>query len=109
MENLKKETSDATVKGIRNLFRLEKENEEIKDIILKDIRNLFRLGKENKVIKDIILRDIRNYFENEEEDNYYKPVRQMIFGVTIILNKIVTMIEIKQYQLKNILIKLDPI
>ena len=109
MENLKKETSDTTVKGMRNLFRLEKENEEIKDIILKDIRNLFRLGKENKVIKDIILRDIRNYFENEEEDNYYKPVRQMMFGATIILNEIVTMIEIKHYQLKNILIKLDPI
>ena len=31
----------------------------------------------------------------------------MIFGVTIILNIKVMVIEIKQYQLKNILIKLD--
>ena len=33
----------------------------------------------------------------------------MIFGVTIILNIKVTAIEIKQNQLKNILIKLDRI
>ena len=50
----KKKTIDNTIKGVRNLFRLEKENEEIKDTILKDIRNLF---------------------EQEEEESYYKPVR----------------------------------
>ena len=32
-----------------------------------------------------------------------------MFAVTITLNTKVTVIEIKQYQLKNILIKLDPI
>ena len=40
--------------------------------------------------------------------NYYKSVR-VIFGVRIILNTKVTMIEIKHYQLKNILIKLEHI
>ena len=31
LEKLKKETTDTTIKGTRNLFRLKKENEEIKD------------------------------------------------------------------------------
>ena len=40
----------------------------------------------------------------------YKPVRvRVIFGVTIIMNMKVTTIEMKNYQLKNILIKLDHI
>ena len=49
-KKIKKETNDATVKGIQNLFRLK---------------------KENKVIKDRIFRDIRDLFVHEEED-YYK-------------------------------------
>ena len=53
MNKIEKETNDATIKGIRNLFRLE---------------------KENKAIKDRMIRDIRNLFEFEEED-YYKSVR----------------------------------
>ena len=48
-----------------------------------------------------MLRGVKNHFELEEEGNYYKPVR-VIFGVTIILNTNVTVIEIKHYQLKNI-------
>ena len=47
-----------------------------------------------------------NLFEHEEEENYYKPVRVVTVGVIIILNVKVTVIEIKHYQLKNILIKL---
>ena len=44
--------------------------------ITKDIRNLFRLEKETKANKGIIHRDIKNLFEHEEEEeNYYKPVR----------------------------------
>ena len=44
--------------------------------IIKGIRNLFRLNKEVKGIKDIILGNIKNLFEYEkEEQNYYKPVR----------------------------------
>ena len=38
-EKLKKETIDTTFKGIRNLFRLEKENEEIR--ILRNIKKKF--------------------------------------------------------------------
>ena len=79
---------------------LEEEN------IIKDIINLFRQEKETKAIKNKILRDIKNLFEQEKE-GYYEPVKVIIFGKIIILNKKVTMIEIKHYQLKKILIKLD--
>ena len=75
--------------------------------IIKDIRNLFRLQKETKAIKDVILRDIKNLFEHDEEENYYKPAELVFVGVTIILNMKVIVMEIKHYQLKNILIKLD--
>ena len=54
MEILKKETTDTTIKDIRNLFRLKKENTEIKDKIIIDIRNLFKH------------RDIRNIFRFEK-------------------------------------------
>ena len=74
MKKLKKETTDTTAKDIRNIFRLEKENEEIEYRILRDIRKVFWLEKENKVIKDIILTNIRNLFEIEEEENY-KPAK----------------------------------
>ena len=70
----------------------------------KDIRNLFRLKKESEAIKDKIVRDIRNLLEHEEED-YYKPVRVINFWKTVIINMKVMVIEIKHYQLKNILIK----
>ena len=46
----------------------------IDDTTVKDIKNLFRLKKENKAIKDKIIGDIRNLFEHKEE-NFYKPVR----------------------------------
>ena len=68
--------------------------------MIKDIINFFKLKKETKAMKDRILRDIKNLLEHEEE-NYYKPV--------IILNMKVTVKEIKHYQLKNILIKLENI
>ena len=61
MNKLKKETNDATIKGVINSFRLKKENKAIKDRIIIDIRNLFEHG------------NIKNIFEHEEE-NYYKPV-----------------------------------
>ena len=95
------------MKYIRNLFRLKKEK---KYAGIKDTRNLFRLEKETKAIKDRMLRDIKNLFEHEEEEkNYHKLVRVSYFGVTIILNTKVVVIEIKHYQLKNILIKLHHI
>ena len=37
MEKLKKETTDTTIKDIRNLSRLEKKNEEIKDRMTRKI------------------------------------------------------------------------
>ena len=44
------------------------------DITIKGIKILFRIEKEKKAIKDIILRDIRNPFQNEEGEIYYEPV-----------------------------------
>ena len=69
------------------------------------MRSLFRLKKDVKGIKNIRIRNIRNLFEYEREGkiiiNQYEHI---IFGLTIILNIKVTAIEIKLYQLKNILI-----
>ena len=76
-------------------YNLEKEN------IIKDIRNVFILEEDTKTIKDEILRDVKNLFEHEQEENYYKP------GVKIRLHT--KAIEIKHYQLNNILIKLEHI
>ena len=47
---------------------------EIDDTTIKDIRNLFRLKKENEAIKDRIIKDTKNLLEHEERD-YQKPVR----------------------------------
>ena len=69
MEKLKQETIDTTIIDVRNYFRLEKKKKKLKAEYLETNK------KGNKVIKDIILREIRNSFENEEEENYYKPVR----------------------------------
>ena len=80
MEKLKKATTDTTIKDIRDLFRLQKENKAIKQRILRGIRNIFRLQKKNKAITDIILRNNRNLFENEEE-NYYTPIRVSNFWI----------------------------
>ena len=60
--------------------------------IVKDKRILLKLEKGVKAIKDR-----KHFFEHED----YKPVRIGHFGVKIILNIKVKMIE-KQYQLKNI-------
>ena len=54
-KQLKRETIDTTIKDIRNIFRLEKENEKkIKDRILGDIRNAFTLEKKTLHVKIII-------------------------------------------------------
>ena len=70
MESLSLEEENI-IKGKRNLFVLKTE---LNYATIKDIRNLYRLKKETKKIKNRILRDIRNLFEHEEEENYYKPV-----------------------------------
>ena len=46
----------------------------IEDNTIKYIRYLFRLKKENEAIKDRVIRDNRNLSEHEEE-SYYKQVR----------------------------------
>ena len=44
--------------------------------MIKGIRNLFRREKETKAIKDRIFRDIKALFQHEKEEaNYYKLVR----------------------------------
>ena len=68
---------------------------------IKSLRNIFRLEKEIKGIEDRIIIHIKDLFEE-----YCKAV---IFGVTIKLNIKVKTIDIKHYQLKNILIKIDNI
>ena len=61
------------IKNRRNLLRREKE---LNYTAIKGIRNLFGLEIETKAIKDRILQDIKNLFiHEEEEENYYKPVR----------------------------------
>ena len=45
---MKREIHDTTVKDIRNIFRLKKENKAIKNRIIRDSRNLF--NKEEKII-----------------------------------------------------------
>ena len=94
------------INDIRNLFRLKKE---LNYTAIKDIRNVFRLEKETKAIKDRILRDIKNLFEHKEEENYYKPVRVSNFWSNNYIEYKSKAIEIRHYQLKNILIKLDHI
>ena len=60
---------------MRNLFRL---TTGIDQTTIKEIRNLFRLKKENVVIKDKVIRDIRKLFEHGEE-YFYKPVRIQVW------------------------------
>ena len=61
------------IKDRRNLFRLKNKQNYT---AIKGIRNLFRQEKEIEAIKDRTLTDIKNLFEHEkEEQNYYKPVR----------------------------------
>ena len=92
---------------MRNLFRLKKK---LNHTGIKDIRNLYRLEKESKAIKDTLLTDIQNLFEHkEEEENYYKPVRVSKFWSNNNIDYEITVLEVKYYQLKNILIKLDHI
>ena len=61
-------------------------------------------------LKDVVLRNIENLFEyKKEEENYYKPVRVNNIWRSNYIEYKVTEIEIKHYQLKNILRKLDHI
>ena len=83
----------------------ERLKREIDDITIKDIRSLFRLKEENEAIKERVVRNIRNFFEYEED--YYNLIRLGNFWSNNILNMKVMVIEVKHYQLENILIKLE--
>ena len=74
--------------------------------ISKNITYLFKLKK--KPIKYGIINDIRKLCEIENED-YYKPTRVDSFYCNTISNMKVIVIEIRIYQLKNILVKLNHI
>ena len=43
--------------------------------IIKSMKNLFKLEKENEAIKDSIIRDDRTLFEQQEEKDYDKPIK----------------------------------
>ena len=79
--------------------------------VIKEIRNLFRLKKETKAIKDRIFKDIKSLLEHQKEgENSYRPLRASNFwSNSLNTNTKVRAIEIKHYQLKNILIKLGRI
>ena len=73
------------------------------------MKNLFKLKNENKAIKDTIISDIRIFFLNQKIKIIINQKEPVIFLVTIIWNMKAIMIEIKVYQLNNILIKLNDI
>lgn len=64
--------------------------------MIKNKGNLFRVTNENEAIKDKIFR----YFITNQQ-------RLVIFLAATLIDKEVIVIEIKDHQLKNILIKLD--
>lgn len=64
------------------MFAVEEKNwanqkiqKESQDKIIKNIRNLIKLEKENEATKDRIIRDFKTLFEQQEEGDSYKPVR----------------------------------
>ena len=65
-ENLSLEEENI-VKDVKNLLRLKKG---LNYTEIKGISNLFRLEKQIKGIKDRILRDITSLFEHEEEQYF---------------------------------------
>ena len=53
------------IKYVRNFFRLWKLKTESINTTIKNIRNVFRLEKENKTIKERQLRDIRKNLDRK--------------------------------------------
>ena len=58
---------------VKTVYEGEKKQSE--ENIIKSIRNLFKLKKENEAIKDKIIGDIRTLLEQQEEKDYFKPIR----------------------------------
>ena len=78
--------------------------------VIKDIRNFFRLKKE---LNYTATKDIRNVLDEKKKRKQLKIEYLQILRIFLSMKKKiimkVTVIEIKHYQLKNILIKLDSI
>ena len=72
-------------------------NQTTENSIIKDTRNHFRIKEKNNDIYDKIIRDIGTLFESDEENYFSRST----------LNIKVIMIKTKNYQLKNILIRLN--
>ena len=79
------------------------------NVLEKKIKRDFQTKKEIKGIEYVILRYTKNLVEHEEEKNYSKLVRINVFQETNILDIKLMVMQIKDNQLKNILIKLDHI
>ena len=78
--------------------------------VIKDIRNFFRLKKE---LNYTATKDIRNVLDEKKKRKQLKIEYLQILRIFLSMKKKiimkVTVIEIKHYQLKNILIKFDSI
>ena len=92
-----------------SIFRIKKE---LKYIAMKDIKNIFRLKMETQAFKDRIIEILRIFLSKKKKkkiiikSTIIKKSKK-IFGVTIILNTKVTVMEIKKLSAEEILIKLD--
>ena len=60
-----------------NLSGVEEKRRRIEDKLIKNLRNLFKLNKENESSKDGKISHIRNVFKQD----YYKPKRVADFFV----------------------------
>ena len=87
-----------TLYGRRQKLSEPKAQKQFEENIIKSIRNIFVLKKENKEIKDII--EISGLFLNKKMIIINRK-KQAVFGITIILNMKVTLIEIESYHYKN--------
>ena len=89
-------------------YTRKKQKNNQKTAQLKISKIVLKQKKGNKTIKDIRIRAIKKLFELEnEEEDYYKPVRVSNFYNNNYIEYESKMIKIKQYQSKNTLMKLN--
>ena len=89
-------------------YTRKKQKNNQKTAQLKISKIVLKQKKGNKTIKDIRIRAIKKLFELEnEEEDYYKPVRVSNFYNNNYIEYESKVIKIKQYQSKNTLMKLN--
>ena len=89
-------------------YTRKKQKNNQKTAQLKISKIVLKQKKGNKTIKDIRIRAIKKLFELEnEEEDYYKPVRVSNFYNNNYIEYESKAIKIKQYQSKNTLMKLN--